>query len=96
MQSASISQVARSSYEMGSSLKNTSVSSAPSRSASARAASASRRSGPSPPCADMNTSRTPGQRSAAFTVAATAVQGSSQFQMPPFHSTTWAASPISG
>jgi hypothetical protein len=35
----------------------------------------------------MNTSRTRGQRSAALTVAATAVTGSSQFQMPPFQST---------
>ncbi len=85
------------SYGIAVSLKNTSRSSAPRRRASARAASRlARCSGPSPPRANMNTSRTRGQRSAALTVAATAVTGSSQFQMPPFQSTIWASSPSAG
>ena len=39
----------------------------------------------------MKISRTRGLRSAALTAAATAVTGSSQFQMPPFQSTIWAS-----
>ena len=44
----------------------------------------------------MNTSRTCGRRSASAATARTAVGASSQFQIPPFHSTISSSGPIAG
>ena len=96
MQSASISQIARSSYETGPSLKNTSV--------IERIQPLGQRSrrkrlsplGAVPAVREHEHQPRTGAALGRFHRCGHGRRGSSQFQMPPFHSTTWASSLISG
>ena len=92
VQSASSSHPPRSAYGTHVSLNRTLRSSRSSRAASSRASCVARRAWVIS-LAPMNTSFACGRLSLRRAIARTALGASSQFQMPPFHSTSSASAP---